>query len=277
MNIELLIIILLFILFFVFLCKNKEQFEGFGNDYLNGIDIIYWINLDRSPERRQNMEKMFKDEVFNGIPNERISAIDGNNENLVYNLFTTNNYSSGTKEYACTLSHLNSVKKFNESNYDIALILEDDCTLELKKYWTKSIKEIIKNAPSDWEIIMLSYTILPGNSHPFLVWDKSDKLTDSTKSDYTDNLPSSCLSYIINKKASKKLINISNNKYLLRDDIHHVADAYIYSFVKTYCYKYPMFIYKKENDSTISSSHNNINDYARNVIIDNYSKNFDKS
>ena len=272
MILNVLIIIILFILFFVILYKNKE-YEGFGNDYLNGIDIIYWINLDRSPERRESMEKMFKDEVFDGIPNQRISAIDGKNEDLVYDLFTTNNYSTGTKEYACTLSHLNSVKNFNDSNYDIALILEDDCTLELKKYWTKSIKEIIQNAPNDWEVIMLSYTILPGNSHPFLVWDSSD---ESNELKYTDNLPSSCLSYIINKKASNKIINISNNKYVLRDDIHHVADAYMYTFVKTYCYKYPMFIYKKENDSTISSSHNNINDYARSVIINNYSKKFDK-
>ena len=44
---------------------------------LNGIDIIYWINLDRSKERRKHMETVLKDPVFDGIKNERIKAIDG--------------------------------------------------------------------------------------------------------------------------------------------------------------------------------------------------------
>ena len=121
----------------------------------------------------------------------------------------------------------------------------------------------MKNAPSDWEIIMLNYIILPGNEHPCLKWNND--------SDYTDVLPSSCLSYIINKKGSSKIIKIENNKYILSDNIHHVADAYVYKSAKTYCYKYPMFIYPKDNDSNISDDHNNINEYARNLIIENYS------
>ena len=28
---------------------------------INGIDITYWINLDRSTDRKQNMEKIFED------------------------------------------------------------------------------------------------------------------------------------------------------------------------------------------------------------------------
>jgi GR25 family glycosyltransferase involved in LPS biosynthesis len=42
--------------------------------YLEGIDIIYYINLDRSVERRKNMEELLSH--FN-IPNVRISAVDG--------------------------------------------------------------------------------------------------------------------------------------------------------------------------------------------------------
>lgn len=108
---------------------------------------------------------------------------------------------------------------------------------------------------------MLNYIILPGNDHPFLKWKKD--------SDYTNVLPSSCLSYIINKKGSKKLINLSDNMYVL-NEVHHVADAYVYINTITYCYKYPMFIYKKDNDSYIDNSHSSINEYARNLIITNY-------
>lgn len=253
-------ILILLIVLIGLLFLKKVGTQGMENNYLDGIDVVYWINLDRSQERRENMEKMFKDGFH--IPNNRISAIDGKNEVLVYNQFKTNKYNITTKEYACTLSHLNAIKNFNESTYDIALILEDDCTLELKKYWKKSVKQIMNEAPEDWEIIMLNYIILPGNDHPFLTW-KND-------SDYTDILPSSCLSYIINKKGSNKIINIEDNKHVLSDDIHHVADAYIYLSAKTYCYKYPMFIYPKDNDSEISDGHLNINEYARNLIIQNY-------
>ena len=49
---QLLIIVLLLILF-ILIWKNEIK-EGMDN-FLNGIDIIYWINLDRSPERRKNM------------------------------------------------------------------------------------------------------------------------------------------------------------------------------------------------------------------------------
>ena len=255
------IIVLITVILFLFL--KKEKIEGFEN-HLNGIDIIYWINLDRSNDRKVNMEKLLKDNAFSGIPNKRISAVDGNNEKYVYDQFKVYNYNAKTKEYACTLSHLNAIKQFNESKYDVALILEDDCTLELKKYWKKSVKDIIQNAPSDWEIIMLNYIILPGNDHPFLIWNHD--------SDYTEVLPSSCLSYIINKKGSNKIIKIENNKYILSDNIHHVADSYIYKSAKTYCYKYPMFIYPKDNESNINEDHNSINEYARKLIIENYEK-----
>jgi GR25 family glycosyltransferase involved in LPS biosynthesis len=254
------IIVLIIILLFLFLKKYKE---GMTQSYLDGVDIVYWINLDREPERKKNMEKMFQDDAFKNIPNERIIAIDGNNENTVYDKFETTNYNTGPKEYACLLSHLNAIKKFNDSNYHTALILEDDCTIELKQYWKKSVREIMKNAPNDWEIIMLNYIILSGNEHPFSKWDN--------KIDYTDNLPSGTLSYIINKKGSNKLIEISNNKYVL-ENINHVADAYIYTIPKTYCYKYPMFIYPKDNDSYIADSHSHDTNNGRNIIIENYSK-----
>lgn len=264
-------IIILTVCVFLFLVLKNTQgimqgfVEGFEN-HLNGIDVVYWINLDRSPDRRKSMEKMFKDNAFSGIPQNRISAVDGNNEDNVYDLFTVYNYNVGPKEYACTLSHLNAIKQFNESKYDVALILEDDCTLELKKYWKKSIREIMENAPDDWEIIMLNYVILPGNDHPFLKWN------NDYGSDYTEILPSATLSYIINKKGANKIIKMKDNKYIINDNIHHVADSYIYKSAKTYCYKYPMFIYPKDNDSYISDGHNNINEYARNLIMENYSK-----
>ena len=52
--------------------------------YMDGIDVIYWINLDRSNDRRIHMNNIFRDPVFKDMNIERISAIDGRHKNIVY-------------------------------------------------------------------------------------------------------------------------------------------------------------------------------------------------
>ncbi len=264
------IVIILFTFVIYSIIKLFKPFERFENEkkYLDGIDIIYWINLERSPDRKKNMEEMFQDSAFSGILNERIIGVDGKKDKI-YDMIQVSKHTANDSEYGCLLSHLNAIKKFNESSYEISLILEDDCTLEFKKYWKKSVKEIIQDAPTDWEIIMLSYTDL-------------HNLTDWTKAkDYTLNQTNlySTLSYIINKKGAKKIVadceNLSCYKdkvYLLNTNEVHVADIYIYKNAITYCYKYPMFISRSNNESTIHAEHLDVHEKSKQIIIDQYEK-----
>ena len=225
------------------------------NNYINGFDIIYWINLDRCIKRRQNMESMLS---LLPIKNERIIAIDGKNEldENIYGKFICDEFKLNKLEYACTLSHLNTIKKFNESEHNIALIMEDDMTLEFKKYWTKSIEQVINEAPKDWEIIMLTY----------IYHNKLDNI-------YTlnDKYIASAGAYLINKKGSKKLMDLIsvNDNYKLLNKCHH-ADHYIYSLLKTYVYKYPYFIYKTDNNSLLHPEHLKGHMYSKKLIIDMY-------
>jgi len=219
-------------------------------NYLDGIDAIYWINLQRSTERRNAMLQMFNDIVFKDIPIERINASDGKEEDIMTNYKFTS--TPNTKlEYACLLSHLNAIKTFSESKYNIALIMEDDATLEFKPYWKNRINKIMENAPSDWEIIQLCYII-------------TDKLPTHTFTKINNNLTNSAkyfsmCAYIIKKDAAKKLIqqiySYSTDKYILHNNIKHEADIYIYSLLTSYTYKYPFFIYKTDNDSNIHDDH----------------------
>jgi hypothetical protein len=256
----------LIVIIFLFLKKK----EGMEINHLDGIDIVYWINLDRSPDRRKNMEKMFEDDCFSGILNQRISAVDGKNDEI-YDMINTSQYNSTDSEYGCLLSHLNAIKTFYETDNQIALIMEDDCTLELKKYWKKSIKEIIQYAPNDWEIIMLSYTTT-SDDNPLDNW----KITE----EYTLNNINiaGALSYIINKKGAKKLINdcdnfscYKDNVYLLNTHTEHKADFYLFNNTITYCYKYPYFIYS-DGESTIHNDHLDWHKDNKNRIINNYEK-----
>ncbi len=204
------------------------------NKYLDKVDIIYWINLDRSENRRNNMEKLLK--TIN-IKNERISAVDGkfDSDNDIYGKYSSEEGFNKTRtEYACLLSHLLTIKKFAESPYEYAIILEDDLSLEYTKYWDKKISQIMEEAPSDWEIIMLNYV-------------SKEKL----EKDFTLNLNgkiSCCGSYLIKKKGADRLMKkiYKNEKFLLLPNSIHTSDNYIYCQLRTYAYKYPYFTYPTE-------------------------------
>lgn len=217
-------------------------------DFLDSINVIYYINLERSKERRQQMEELFKNPVFIGKPVERIEAVDGKNPiTPVFDKLVINQKRNTKLEYACLLSHLNAIRTFAESPlYENALIFEDDITLEFKKYWRKSLRTIIDEAPADWEIIQLCY-ITSGVLR-----------ADYTLNNYQRNRYggiASMAAYIINKKAAKKLMDEMydpvSNKYTLMNYHTHEADHYLYKVLRTYTYRYPYFIYPTVNTSTL--------------------------
>jgi GR25 family glycosyltransferase involved in LPS biosynthesis len=241
---------------------GKKGMEGFDEkkEYINGIDIIYWINLDRSPERRIEMEKIFKNPEFKKIKNRRFPAIDGKNMDVFTYVESEHkeNPKMSNTEYACLISHLETVRTFSESGHKVALIMEDDMTLDLKPYWTKSIQEIMDEAPEDWEVIQLCYISVNGVDNLY------------------DGYHSSTGAYLINQKGAKKLLEIREkerkiyqiNKHTTAPYLH--ADFFIYSYLKTYCYKYPMFVYKDNNDSLIHPDHLKEHEKSRQIIIDMY-------
>ena len=196
---------------------------------------VYWINLERSKERRNNMIELLKDSAFDGMKKQRIEAYDGKDPEVVKNMRTmiqmTNK--ANVKEYACFLSHLKTILLFSKSNYEYALILEDDACLEYKPFWKKTFMECIKEAPSDWEILQLCFF---GNKLPTQLY--------SPKHHY------SMTAYIIRKTAAKKLIKQMQPLFTLDDTLKPASDSYIYKVLKTYVYRYPFFTFENK-DSTI--------------------------
>ena len=266
-----LIIILLLILFFVQLPKislNIDEYEitkpaRDNIKYMDGIDIIYWINLDRSTDRRKQMEAIFRDPVFQTTQIERISAVDGRNSNTVYPKLNFMYKQKNDYEYACMLSHLETIRRFSRTNHEVALIMEDDITLEFKPYWRKTVREIIENAPSDWEVIQLCYIINGNRTNP-----NQFEL-------YQRNIRNNCVSaaaYLINNKTAKKIINdiYVDGKYNLEHYIIHHADCYIFSKTITYTYKYPYFIYKSNNDSLLHPEDLNHHELSKLKVIEMY-------
>lgn len=215
---------------------------------LNGIDVVYWINLDRSPDRRSSMNKLFADSDFDSLDVKRFSAIDYKNRDVL-NYFNLKEVGqrNNRPEYACFLSHLETIRTFANSNYPddaVALIMEDDATLDYKPYWKTSVSKVIKKAPPDWQIIMLGYMFSEGVRIPDL-----KKFPEYIPN---NNKFVSAISYLIRKSTAKNFINkiYKNAQYRLNPNAtSHHADVYLFNNLKTYAYKYPFFTYKTENDS----------------------------
>jgi GR25 family glycosyltransferase involved in LPS biosynthesis len=215
-------------------------------NYINGIDMIYWINLDRSIERRNNME-IIMNKI--NVKNTRIKASDGKLEKVKESFKTTLDTNSSS-EYGCLLSHLRAIKQFWESGLERCLILEDDITLEFMKYWKNDINSIITQAPGDWEIIGLSQTL---NNNSKIIGDYTP---------YWHGFYST-VSYIINRKGAEKIMDMYKlNIWNLNKHIHK-AEPIIYGNTKMYVYKYAYFTYSLENESTIHIDHFGLHKLAK--------------
>ena len=134
--------------------KNKAAYK------LHGIGPIYCLNLDGQPERWEYMENQFK---YWEIKNyTRISAYDGREDDLsdIIKGKYPDTMSSG--EVGCVTSHLKAIKHWMEtSDAPCALIMEDDCDLDLIKYWNFSWDDFYAHIPYDLSLIHISEPTRP--------------------------------------------------------------------------------------------------------------------
>ena len=136
--------------------KNKSIFK------LKDFGPVYCINLDGEPNRWEYMENQFKEwEVTNY---ERISAYDGREDDLsgiIKGMYPTN-MSSG--EIGCTTSHLKAMKEFLKTDSPYAIMMEDDCDLDLIKFWNFKWIDFYAHFPYDWDVIQMAI-ICTGDLH----------------------------------------------------------------------------------------------------------------
>jgi GR25 family glycosyltransferase involved in LPS biosynthesis len=221
---------------------------------INGISSINWINLDRSPDRRKNMESLLNNV---NVPKNRISAIDGKKEDL--SKYKTAYMSNG--EVACTLSHIKAINSLKDSSGEYFMICEDDITFDNLKYFNESLDDIIKSSPK-FDILLINHiNYLKNNYDTYEKWNKNIYST-------------AC--YIISKDGINKFINevakYSNGNFEIYKDLK-VADTFIYEHLNSIKYKYN-FIDTEYQDSTINTNFTNMFNYKRNYYyqLDNIMK-----
>jgi len=233
---------------------------------INFINGIAWINLDRSRDRKEYMEKLLKQI---NIPNFRISALDGKTYKDIKSIYgdiplqkeLTNS------EIACTLSHIKAINYLKDIPGDYFIVCEDDISFENIVLFDKDLETIIKECPK-FDILMINKTFLKPLNKLYSKW------IDYYIDEPLDHIGSS-VCYIISRSGINKFIKnakyIDDNNFILNKDHKlSVSDIYIYKNLETYVYKYNFISTLIDEESTIHNSHlshHKKNDFLQFAII----------
>tara|TARA_Y100000768_G_C23886703_1_gene637982 strand:- start:317 stop:1057 length:741 start_codon:yes stop_codon:yes gene_type:complete len=167
---------------------------------------VYIINLKQSKERRESiLREVSKQNIKNF---QLIEAVDGNelnNKELdLYTFKNKKNYNPWSpkltySQIGCALSHIKIYKDFIKSNYEYALILEDDAIF-LDNFSTNLQKFILSNLKFKKQILLLS-ELKEFLKTPIDNIEKYE-VVNVTNAFFTH-------SYFINKEAARSLIEFN--------------------------------------------------------------------
>lgn len=180
---------------------------------------VYWINLDRSKDRRRATQRELKKFKVRSV---RVSAVDAARDLSKYKITKSWKCSWTTdKEYACTLSHLEAITRAYVNGDQVATILEDDMII-----LRLPTNKLIDAAPEDWDIIQLC------------VWGRKARIYKNPKTYFTPwrQSWSHAGGYTINRRGMIKVL------YALSPDVLSNNDLSEVSFAKTLV-KFPTFWY----------------------------------
>ena len=220
--------------------KNKSAYK------LKNFGPLYYLNLDGQPERRQYMEDQFK---YWEIENyTRISAYDGREDDLSDIISGRYPDTMSGGEIGCTTSHLNAIKHYlDNSDSPYAIIMEDDCNLELAKFWNFTWTDFMAHAPYDYDVIQIAI-ICTGDIHVRL------------HKRFVNDFSTAC--YVISRHHAEKLVRLhcrggytGKQTYKLDQGVkpRAVADDLVYNSGNTY--SIPLFLYRLSLGSSIHPEH----------------------
>ena len=185
----------------VFIKMNKVHQKK--NQKSKGLMKVYWINLDRSVERKRSMMHQLTN--F-GAKHERISAVDGRHD-LHHHEIESSWKCRGTTaaEYATTLSHIKAIAAAYRDHEAVAMIMEDDMKIiRLPNEYFLSL------CPSDWDIIQMSAT---GSKAPFIYGNPRYYFLPWRPAYINSG------GYLINRRGMIKVLAALAPKLLLKQDI----------------------------------------------------------
>lgn len=163
---------------------------------LEGFPPIYYISLEESTDRRENLENQFKE---HGITNytpmifkrfaECNDVIHGP---YVYTLYNNNKGAS--------TSHLKSIRKWlTETDEPYGVFVEDDISFKTVQYWNFTWKDFMNHLPDDWEAVQL-------------MWVRTHMVDIEFRERYIDDWSASA--FMIKRSYGQKLVD----KFVIGDE-----------------------------------------------------------
>lgn len=216
---------------------------------------LYYINLDRSIERNDNMIKQLKD--IKEINYSRIKAIDGNIEGEVESILKIPEHNKISRScLGCTSSHLKAIKKAHNEGLDEVIIIEDDIDLTILRNCTEEINELWDNAKHNTDILQIHTH--SGNVVKDLYYTyKKRTYSFITKTNGEHKGLWGTTGYIINKKGIDKIMSLFCDKekrfnFDSYDKYPLIADLILYIICTTKVVDIP-FINTQNFESTIQT------------------------
>lgn len=192
------------------------------------ISKIYYINLDRRPDRHEHFLKQCHDNNIEYDKIVRFKALDGNTYVFSHeekNMFTNVDYRTcdfSKRIMGNQLSHYYILKEMIEKNYNYIIVFQDD--IQFRNDFKKELEKVIHNIPDNAEIINIAFHKF-ASYNQFVPWNlnQRDEEKSMAKININDNIcilndtvnPCS-LGYIVTLKGAQNLINHFNTCGFLR-------------------------------------------------------------
>lgn len=209
---------------------------------MNKIDKIYYINLDRRPDRNEHFLKQCSIHKIPYNKVQRFEALDGKTyefTNKEIDLFKNVDYrteSYSKKIMGNQLSHFYILQEMVKNNYNYIMIFQDDVIF--KNNFNNYINKLINDLPDNTEIVNIAFHKFAAYNK-FIPYDLNSNDSISKKKITTevcmlvDTINPCSLGYIVTLQGAKNLIDYflklgflratdwNFNDYLLKKNIYY--------------------------------------------------------
>lgn len=161
---------------------------------------MYWVNLDRSLDRRERMLETFE-RLGPRVQAKRVPAFDGASLDEI-DIRMLKGRRTAT-EVACLRSHVRALDTMLRDGHEMAVIMEDDVSLDAAHLWPQRLSEIVATAPDDWTAIQLYSNKV--------VWDAVGIGTDGDRVRAVGGKVYGAVAFVIRASWARTVMRIKNN------------------------------------------------------------------
>jgi hypothetical protein len=221
------------------------------NPKLHGLPKVYWLTLERSYQRQEYMNHMFKK---HGIEEHvMVNGFDAYVEDFRNSGFVNGNYFEQMKntEIAISMSHIKMIKQwYDNEDSEYGFFAEDDLNLDVTDEWNFSWNDFVERTNFHWNVIQL-------------VLVRVDPIKKFGLEVRTNKNWSAC-AYILKRDYARRLIEdyYQDGRYVLKlkGDPNAIpyAENVIYFLGEPHTYTIPLFLENVDYGSNFFEGQNSV-------------------